>query len=56
MGTPTTKGDSWFTGNKPNTSFTQKVTVDVSAGPQSIYFLCAIHPAMQGTTTVLPAG
>jgi hypothetical protein len=56
MGTPTKKGDSWFTGNKPNTSFVQKVTVDVSAGPQPIYFLCAIHPEMQGTTTVLPAG
>lgn len=56
MGTPTKKGDSWFTGNKPNTSFVQKVTVDVTAGPQSIYFLCAIHPEMQGTTMVLPAG
>jgi hypothetical protein len=56
MGSVKKKGDSWFTGNKPGTSFVQKVTVDVSAGPQPIYFMCAIHPWMQGPTTILPAG
>lgn len=56
MGTPTKKGDSWFTGTKPNTSIVQKVTADVSAGPTPLYFLCAIHPWMQGTITVLPSG
>lgn len=50
------KGDSWFTGNKPKTSITQPVSADTSAGPTRIYFLCAIHPWMQGTINVLPAG
>lgn len=47
-------GDSWFTGNKPKTSITQPVSVDTSAGPSRIYFLCAIHPWMQGSINVLP--
>lgn len=46
------KGDSWFTGSKPNTSIVQKVT---AAAGTRIYFLCAIHPWMQGSTEVLPA-
>jgi hypothetical protein len=50
------KGDSWFSGNKVGRSFEQAVTVDVSAGPSRIYFLCAIHPWMQGSTEVVPAG
>jgi hypothetical protein len=50
------KGDSWFTGNKAGTSYTQAVTADVSAGPTRLYFLCAIHPEMQGSINVLPAG
>lgn len=49
-------GDSWFTGNKPKTSITQPVSADTSAGPTRLYFLCAIHPWMQGTINVLPAG
>lgn len=53
LGSVTTKGDSWFTGNKKGTSFEQQVTVDVSAGPSRIYFLCAIHPWMQGSTEVV---
>jgi hypothetical protein len=56
MGGVHRKGDSWFTGGKPKASFVQAVTVDVSAGPQTIYFMCAIHPWMHGKTTVLPAG
>jgi hypothetical protein len=46
------KGDSWFTGTKPGASFSQQV----SAGPQTLYFMCAIHPWMHGKITVLPAG
>ena len=50
------RGDSWFTGNKPGTSYSQPVTADTSAGPTRLYFLCAIHPEMQGSINVLPAG
>lgn len=56
MGSKSTEGDSWFTGNKPGTSYSQPVTVDTSAGPTRLYFLCAIHPEMQGSINVLPAG
>lgn len=56
LGSVTKKGDSWFTGEKPGTSFSQPVTVDTSAGASRIYFLCAIHPWMQGTINVLPGG
>jgi hypothetical protein len=56
MGSLHKKGDSWFTGTKPKASFSQKVTVNATAGPQTIYFMCAIHPWMHGKITVLPAG
>jgi hypothetical protein len=56
LGSLTADGDSWFTGNKPGTSFTQAVTADTSAGPTRIYFMCAIHPFMHGSIEVLPAG
>jgi hypothetical protein len=56
MGSVHTKGDSWFTGTKPKASFSQLVSVDTSAGPQTIYFMCAIHPWMHGKITVLPPG
>jgi hypothetical protein len=52
MGSTTKKGDSWFTGEKKGTSYSQQVTAE----PGTIYFMCAIHPWMQGQTTVLPAG
>jgi plastocyanin len=53
LGDNSKTGDSWFTGEKkPGTSFTQQV----SAEPGTLYFMCAIHPWMQGKTTVLPAG
>jgi plastocyanin len=53
MGSTTEKGDSWFTGEKKKgTSYSQLVTAE----PGTIYFICAIHPWMQGQTTVLPAG
>lgn len=56
LGSVTETGDSWFTGTKPHTSFSQPVTVDTAAGPTRIYFLCAIHPQMQGSINVLPGG
>jgi hypothetical protein len=56
LGSLTTKGDSWFTGEKPGTSIVQQVTVDTTAGAQRIYFLCAIHPWMRGSINVLPVG
>lgn len=55
MGSLTKKGDSWFTGNKPEASFSQKVDVDTSAGASRIYFVCAIHPWMHGSINVLPS-
>lgn len=55
MGSLSKTGDSWFTGeSKSGTSITQPVSVDTSAGPSRIYFLCAVHPWMQGSINVLP--
>ncbi len=54
LGSVTKTGDSWFTGNKPKTSIVQPVSADTSAGPSRLYFLCAIHPWMQGSINVLP--
>lgn len=51
LGSLTTKGDSWFTGEKPRTSFTQKVT---AASGTTIAFMCAVHPWMHGSIEVLP--
>jgi hypothetical protein len=56
LGSVSKEGDSWFTGEKPGTSFSQAVTADTSAGPTRIYFICAIHPEMQGSINVLPGG
>jgi hypothetical protein len=55
MGTVNKKGDSWFTGFKKNATFTQQVTANETSEPQTFYFMCAIHPWMQGKVTVLPA-
>jgi len=52
LGSISKKGDSWFTGSKPNTSIVQKVS---AAAGTRIYFFCDIHPWMQGSTEVLPA-
>jgi hypothetical protein len=50
-GSLTKKGDVWFTGNKPGTTFSQAV----SAKPgTTITFMCAIHPFMHGEIKVLP--
>jgi hypothetical protein len=51
LGSLTETGDSWFTGNKPKASFTQKVTATPGT---KIYFMCAIHPWMHGSIEVLP--
>jgi hypothetical protein len=53
MGSLTTTGDTWFTGNKPNTSFVQQVT---AAPGTTLTFMCAIHPFMHGKFTVLAPG
>jgi hypothetical protein len=47
------KGDSWFTGLKPEASIVQQVTA--SSGT-TLYFMCAVHPWMHGKITVLPTG
>jgi len=49
MGSPSKKGDSWFTGEKPGTSISQIV----SANTGTLYFMCAIHPWMQGKINVV---
>ncbi len=46
-------GDSWFTGEKPGTSYTQRVTAPAGT---TIHFMCAIHPWMHGSIEVLPKG
>jgi hypothetical protein len=56
LGSLTKTGDSWFTTEKPGTSFAAPTAFDTSVGPQRIYFLCAVHPWMQGTINVLPGG
>jgi hypothetical protein len=55
LGNNNRNGDSWFTGNRAGASFTQSVSVDVAAGPTRIYYLCAIHPWMQGSAEIVPA-
>lgn len=55
-GTKSKTGDAWFTGTKPGLSFTQRVNVNTSEGPVTLHFMCAIHPWMQGSIEVLPAG
>jgi hypothetical protein len=54
LGSTSAKGDSWFT-EKKNEAFTQVVTADPATTP-TIYFMCAVHPWMQGSVKVLPAG
>jgi plastocyanin len=49
MGSLTRKGDSWFTGLKKGSTFTQPVT----ASTGTLYFMCAVHPWMQGKVTVV---
>lgn len=51
-GSLTTNGDSWFTGTKPNASIVQRVSAPAGT---TLHFMCAIHPWMHGSITVLPA-
>lgn len=45
------KGDSWFTGEvKKGTHFSQKVTARAGT---TLYFICAVHPWMQGSLQVV---
>jgi hypothetical protein len=53
-GTLKKKGDSWFTGQKPNASYTAPVTVNTSNGPQELTFMCVVHSWMHGSIEVLP--
>jgi hypothetical protein len=51
MGTATgTKGDSWFSGEKPGGHISQEVT---AAAGTTLYFMCAIHPFMHGQVKVV---
>ncbi len=47
MGSTSKKGDSWFT-EKKGDSLSQVV----SSQPQTLYFMCAVHPWMQGKVEV----
>jgi hypothetical protein len=51
MGTVKQPGDSWFSGEKPGASIEQ--VVSAKAGT-TLYFMCAVHPWMQGSIKVLP--
>lgn len=53
MGSLTTTGDTWYTGNKPNASFVQQVSAPAGT---TLTFMCAIHPFMHGKITVLAPG
>jgi hypothetical protein len=50
MGTATKKGDSYFFAKKGE-SIDQKVTAKAGT---TLYFMCAVHPWMQGSIKVLP--
>jgi plastocyanin len=48
MGSLSKKGDSWFSGEKKGGHVVQRVT----AQPGKLYFICAVHPEMQGEIEV----
>ena len=48
------KGDSWFTGVKPNATFEQEVNFNPAKGQKRLSFFCAIHPWMHDSIKVLP--
>ncbi|MET0558666.1 MAG: hypothetical protein ABW065_08355 [Solirubrobacterales bacterium] len=43
------KGDSWFTGQKPNATFEEQVTAEAGT---TIHYICAVHPWMHGSFKV----
>jgi hypothetical protein len=44
------KGDSWFTGSKKGAGIEQVVSAEAG---ETIHFMCAIHPWMQGSVKVV---
>jgi plastocyanin len=52
MGSVSKEGDSWFSGEKPGGEIEQKVTAKAGT---TLYYMCAIHPWMQGSIKVLPS-
>ncbi|HEX4751943.1 MAG TPA: hypothetical protein VH268_03515 [Solirubrobacterales bacterium] len=52
MGSVKKEGDSWFSGEKPGGTVEQIVTAKAGT---TLYFMCAIHPFMQGSIKVMPA-
>lgn len=50
LGSTSKKGDSWFTETKGET-FAQEIS---TSAPPTLYFLCAVHPWMQGRVNVAP--
>ena len=54
LGTSKTKGDSWFTGDKPHASFQQRVHAGATTGPFTLSFMSALDPALRGQITVEP--
>lgn len=50
MGSTSRQGDSWFSGFDRNARFSQLVS---ASAPTTLYFMCAIHPWMQGRMQVL---
>ncbi|HEY2480004.1 MAG TPA: hypothetical protein VGI17_14915 [Solirubrobacterales bacterium] len=50
-GTVKKSGDSWFSGEKPGGSIEEAVTAKAGT---TLYFMCAVHPWMQGSIKVLP--
>lgn len=51
MGSLKKEGDSWFSGEKPGGEVDRKVTAKAGT---TLYFMCAVHPWMQGSIKVLP--
>jgi len=52
MGSVKKEGDSWFSGEKPGGETDRKVTAKAGT---TLYFMCAVHPWMQGSVKVLPS-
>ena len=53
-GTKNSKGDSWYTGTKPNASFSQVMFAGATFVPITLTFMSAFDPALHGQITVVP--
>lgn len=51
LGSVKKEGDSWFSGEKPGGETEEKVTAKAGT---TLYYMCAVHPWMQGQIKVLP--